>query len=1245
MPTITVDQSTPALQMALVPVGFEAQRLWRRASTLSAVRGLYHDMMPADDSGILIGHWSGGYANSSSGEQTWALNDFAPTSMGSGRVWSDSSTTRIGLDGRFAKLDALNALGGAQTKYVLVLFDHPQAMIAGDTRTSGWINPWPAATQWDSGEAGALVTEVLNRFSGKIKAVSYGQELKGFSSRTSTAELDAFAAGYVAFKLYMEANHPTIEVWYPHLNFYASDSEGTRNTNFDAVLAGGTSLTTNDETILTRLLSQVPAARKPHRFTYDISIIDYNGTTWRASGYDNIKTKVKIEKELARIINARTLSAWGATVPLVAIESYFDVNQLLQDWATQGQQAALQTAMAMHAAMGGTTYHARWEPEGAVPGSEAPDGIIGSWWHRDGYAVAAYTQMKALKDSFPPGTNLYSWTTDDADIVALAGGTKIMLLNLNSTTAKSVAVVGTNGATGAVSVPALGYIVQDLPTAGFDYSFQDTFTRTAATGWGTATLGGAWTTNNDANYSVNGSRGLCSAGANNTRRGWAATMATILNQTVQATFSLDKIPSGGNVELYLCDREQSLENSMYMAKVVITPAGVVQLGIAYKTSAGAQGDVVAAATVARETFVANTDFTIEISATGTSPTSLEARVWRTANGRPATADASGSNSLAEVQTAGRAGMRYFVASGVTNGPVVASFDNIVSWDNTTTAPAITSAATAAFTVGAAGSFTVVATGNPDPALSRTGALPTGVSFVDNGDGTATISGTPAAASGGTYPITITADNNISPDATQNFVLTVNQAPAITSANNDTHKVGTADSFTVTTTGFPDPAISITAGSLPTGVTLVDNEDGTATISGTPAAGTGGQYVVTISATNGVGSTATQTFTLTVQEAPSITSASSDTFLRGSADSFTVTTGTCYPTSPTLSRTGTLPAGVTFTNNGNGTATIAGTPTQSGVFTITITANNGITPNAQQTFTLTVNEAPSITSADADTFQTGVADSFGVTTSAYPAPTITVLSGSLPSGVTLTDHGNGTASLAGTPAAGTGGVWPFTIRASNGVGSPADQSFTLTVNQPGSISSANGDTFQVGVADSFGVTTAGYPAPAIDISSGSLPSGVTLVDNGNGTATIAGTPGAGTGGQTVVTLRASNGIGSPGTQVFTLTVNQAPTVTSSATKTFQVGVAGSHTFTTAGYPTNPSLGRTGSLPSGVTYTDNGNGTATLAGTPAGGTQGNYPLTITANNGVSPNGTQNFTLTVDPAPGSGVNRIRRRLLLGL
>jgi hypothetical protein len=94
-----------------------------------------------------------------------------------------------------------------------------------------------------------------------------------------------------------------------------------------------------------------------------------------------------------------------------------------------------------------------------------------------------------------------------------------------------------------------------------------------------------------------------------------------------------------------------------------------------------------------------------------------------------------------------------------------------------TALAIASNSSTNFTVGAAGTFMVTATGVPKPAFSETGALPSGVTFTDNGNGTATLAGTPAAGSEATYPITITASNGITPNATQSFTLTMNQVPA------------------------------------------------------------------------------------------------------------------------------------------------------------------------------------------------------------------------------------------------------------------------------------------------------------------------------------------------------------------------------------------------------------------------------------------------------------------------------------
>jgi len=273
------------------------------------------------------------------------------------------------------------------------------------------------------------------------------------------------------------------------------------------------------------------------------------------------------------------------------------------------------------------------------------------------------------------------------------------------------------------------------------------------------------------------------------------------------------------------------------------------------------------------------------------------------------------------------------------------------------------------------------------------------------------------------------------------------------------------------------------------------------------------------------------------ESPAITSADQTTFTVGSAGSFTVTTAPGVPATTTLSETGALPAGVSFIDDGDGTATLAGTPAPGtgGTYALQLTASNGVAPNATQSFILEVTAPPAITSANSTIFSVGSAGTFTVTTTGFPAATISE-SGSLPSGVTLTDNGDGTGTLAGTPAAGTGGNYFVTIRAANGVSPGATQSFDLEVAELPSITSADHASFSVGSAGTFTVTsTRGFPPQVTLTEIGALPTGVTFTDNGDGTATLAGTPAAGTGGTYPLTFQATGIAGGHTDQSFTLTV--------------------------------------------------------------------------------------------------------------
>jgi hypothetical protein len=334
------------------------------------------------------------------------------------------------------------------------------------------------------------------------------------------------------------------------------------------------------------------------------------------------------------------------------------------------------------------------------------------------------------------------------------------------------------------------------------------------------------------------------------------------------------------------------------------------------TSATTAGGVVGAA------------LAFKVTTTGSPVASITA-AGRLPTGVTFTAAADGTATLAGTPSSSTAGV-YPLTLAATNwaGAVTQDFTLTI----TSSAPVFTSAAGATTATGQAFTFQVTTTGAPPASLTRTGSLPRGVTFTANADGTAAIAGTPTSP--GTYRIVLTA-KNIAGTARQTFVLTVGAAAVITSANTANFTVGRSNSFAIRATGSPKPTISI-AGALPSGVRATGGANGSAKLSGRPAANSAGSYPLTITATSSAGTT-TQSFTLVVGQAPRFTSDKRIQAQSRKAFSFTVTTTGSPAAAITL--TGALPSGVTFKANSNGTATISGTPTRSGVYLVTLTATN------------------------------------------------------------------------------------------------------------------------------------------------------------------------------------------------------------------------------------------------------------------------------------------------------------------
>ena len=214
---------------------------------------------------------------------------------------------------------------------------------------------------------------------------------------------------------------------------------------------------------------------------------------------------------------------------------------------------------------------------------------------------------------------------------------------------------------------------------------------------------------------------------------------------------------------------------------------------------------------------------------------------------------------------------------------------------------------------------------------------------------------------------------------------------------------------------------------------------------------------------------------------------------------------------------------------------------------------------------------------------------------HPTPPLDVVAGGYPGAVTCS---------------------PGTLQASN-YSFTAGFSATLTIIQASQSISFPPTSAILGQADfSPATASSGLPVsyasqtPSVCTSS---PSGGAIHLVANGTCTVTASQGGNVDYKAASDVQRSFVVGTP------------PTITSAAATSLTAGTPGTFTVASTGYP-KPSISETGALPAGVTLTDNGDGSATLAGVPATGSGGVYPITITAANGFKPDATQSFSLTV-------------------
>jgi uncharacterized repeat protein (TIGR01451 family) len=285
----------------------------------------------------------------------------------------------------------------------------------------------------------------------------------------------------------------------------------------------------------------------------------------------------------------------------------------------------------------------------------------------------------------------------------------------------------------------------------------------------------------------------------------------------------------------------------------------------------------------------------------------------------------------------------------------------------------------------------------------------------------------------------------------------NVAPVFTSAPVVTATQDVPYTYTAAAADDNGDALTITAPTLPAWLTLTDHGDGTAALSGTPSNADVGNHPVVLRVTDSGGLTDTQSFTVTVanvNDAPAFTSAPVTAATQDTPYTYAITTtDPDLPHGDALTITApTLPAWLTLTDHGDGTATLSGTPGSADVgdhpVVLRVADSGGLSDT--QSFTVTVanvNDAPAFTSAPVTTATQGVTYTYAVAATDPDLPygdALTITAPTLPAWLTLTDHGDGTATLSGTPGSAQVGNHSVVLRVTDRAGAFAEQSFTITV---------------------------------------------------------------------------------------------------------------------------------------------------------------------------------------------------------
>lgn len=508
-----------------------------------------------------------------------------------------------------------------------------------------------------------------------------------------------------------------------------------------------------------------------------------------------------------------------------------------------------------------------------------------------------------------------------------------------------------------------------------------------------------------------------------------------------------------------------------------------------------------------------------------------------------------------------------------------------------------------------------------PAVTLVGATATTATFT-------------APSPGGALTFRFTATDTTGAAASATVGLRANTPPQVVAIPDQTVRAGQPIRFTATGSDAESDPLTFSATGLPTGATFTS-----AGVFDWPAA-VAGVYTVSITASDGVSSSAPRGVTLTVgaNNAPVVGAIPNQSSRLGQTVTFTATASDADGDPLTFAATG-LPSGATFTSTGAFSWPNAG---PAGTYTVSVTASDGFLTSAPRPVNIAIaaNTAPTLSAVPNQTVRAGQSLSFSVSATDAEGDPISFSATGMPAGATASIAEGVWSFFWASPVAGN---YTVVVAVSDGLlTSSRSIPITVTANTAPALAAIAAQTVRVGGSLGFAATATDAENDPVTFAATGLPTGATFSAAGAfswSNATPVGTYN--------VSITASDGLLTSAARIVPITVraNTAPSI--EQVRSFTVRLQEAVNLTIVGRdPENDALTFSASgLPSGASLTAAG-----VLSWPSASPGGDYAITITASDGLLTSAPMTFTITVtnrttDPGGGGGSMDLLGLGLLGL